>query len=812
MTSDSGLPKDFAARFDEFERQRVTLDSATGANEATTRLRAIDVLLFDVLGWDRTQAEAEKHYRREGYADYWLTTGHGVELIVEAKKHGVEFALTGRIYGDEAVGFGLLETECHDAAQALRQALGYAVSAGARYVAISNGHQWLLCLVYVEAQPIEERSVLVFESLDAIKRRFASFMQTFSPTAVASNAPSDRLLEPRRKHAPTKLSASIVGYPRPATRNIIANELALILGNVWGELARAESSIEFLRQCYVLPSASAGAMNVAADLLAAYRFRGIEAPDRLVSSAEALRVIRSPTNERPILVLGRVGHGKSTFLRYLRLVQAKEALADYIQLDIDILDRPDSASAVPAYIYDQVELQLLERYGIDITADRNVRGYLDSELRRFAQSPRGKVYPAESAEYKRAEVEFIESQTGDRHRFLGRVMHHLKHGQQKSLVLFIDNLDRRLLPIQDEALLRASAIARDWDCVVFVCLRPDTFYRSKTEGVLDSLAPTTVSIASPDPATLLKKRFEFAVQVARGETGIGHGVLGKGGSAVALELPTAAEFLECCKESFWRGRDLVALFDAVSNGNTRDLLRYVREFLVSNHLDTRKILARISGGYRVPAHEALRSILFGDFLDYSPDRSRFVNLFDVEFADRREHFLRLLLLNFLLGVARASAISGQFVSVKDVRQYLSSLGFSVRSTDSAMRYLLKRELLVDEADFVGKDSDASESFAETTRLRVTALGRYHVTVLVYEFSYIDAVVIDTPIIDQQVRGFISDETDIVYRLDRADHFLDYLMASCESLKDQAAKDMWQPIDRSLSDEIEAIRRRVGAPR
>ncbi len=58
--------------------------------------------------------------------------------------------------------FGILATECLPATKALQQAIGYAATLGARYVAISNGHQWLLTLTFVPDQPLESRLVYVF--------------------------------------------------------------------------------------------------------------------------------------------------------------------------------------------------------------------------------------------------------------------------------------------------------------------------------------------------------------------------------------------------------------------------------------------------------------------------------------------------------------------------------------------------------------------------------------------------------------------------------------------------------------------------
>src|SRR5437016_1830567 len=69
--------------------------------------------------------------------------------------------------------------------------------------------------------------------------------------------------------------------------------------------------------------------------------------------------------------------------------------------------------------------------------------------------------------------------------------------RQISVAMFLDNLDRRHPAIQEEAYLRASAMARDWSAVVFVSLRPTTFYYSQKFGVLDSVAPRLINVVSP---------------------------------------------------------------------------------------------------------------------------------------------------------------------------------------------------------------------------------------------------------------------------------------------------------------------------
>ncbi len=41
-------------------------------NEATTRSRIIDTVLYDILSWPKNAVVAEEHINKQGYADYIL--------------------------------------------------------------------------------------------------------------------------------------------------------------------------------------------------------------------------------------------------------------------------------------------------------------------------------------------------------------------------------------------------------------------------------------------------------------------------------------------------------------------------------------------------------------------------------------------------------------------------------------------------------------------------------------------------------------------------------------------------------------------
>ena len=255
------------------------------------------------------------------------------------------------------------------------QAAGYAAVESTRYVAISNGHQWILTLPFVPQQPLRQRSVFVFESLNAIKERFDLFFKCFGPDGIRSNWAASQLMEVRKAPAPAKLSASITNYPAPAHRNQLSNEVGYVIDLVFTEVEHHEAS-EFLRECYIPPPASADGIALAKELLAERRANDEQVRTEAIDSDKATQLIATYSPERPIVVLGRVGHGKSTFLRYLRLVKAKDDLNKYIQIDIDFLHHPPKKDDVPTYVFAEVA-QLYEKYEIDISDDKIVRADFD---------------------------------------------------------------------------------------------------------------------------------------------------------------------------------------------------------------------------------------------------------------------------------------------------------------------------------------------------------------------------------------------------------------------------------------------------
>ena len=89
-------------------------------------------------------------------------------------------------------------------------------------------------------------------------------------------------------------------------------------------------------------------------------------------------------------------------------------------------------------------------------------------------------------------------------------------------------------------------------------------------------------------------------------------------------------------------------------------------------------------------------------------------------------------------------------------------------------------------------------------LRITTLGLYHITQLCSLFEYIDAVIIDTPILDSNVREAICDVSDIGSRLKRAEYFRDYLDTQWSKIDMQGLGFDWSNASSKLKLQIDHI--------
>jgi len=499
-------------------------------------------------------------------------------------------------------------------------------------------------------------------------------------------------------------------------------------------------------------------------------------------------------SRRPILLIGDVGVGKTTFIRNLLNNDAAWFSETAIAIYIDFGSKGTLASNLREYILSEIDRQLAEDHKIDIQADDLVRKAFAFELDRFSRGVNAPLKTKKPAVFQQKEIEYLEDLCKNREEHLRRALDVVSFTFRKQIVLFLDNTDQRSEQDQQATFLIAEEMAEHWQAVIYVTLRPETYHASVRRGALSGYHPKAFTIAPPRIDRVIKKRLYFGLRVTSGRVAIG-------------ELARTAQLdftsLDILIRSFLRSLqdEMIRCIENIAAGNVRVALELVRGFFGSGHVDTQKIIAK-GAGYVVPLHEFQRAIIYGDNVHYDPSRSPIANVFDISSLDSREHFLQPLLLALLRLPALEGANEG-FVSVRVLYDQLQGLGFLPEQADAAVIRAFNKRLVETAARRIPEPGKN-----EGCLLRLTTVGLYHLSELMSTFTYLDAVVVDTPILDKVSRELIAEAHTLENRLERCMIFCSYLDKSWASLPFADLPFDWPEVSGRVKDLIVKISRRV----
>jgi len=364
--------------------------NAANRNEATTRLQLIDRIFFDCLGWNRNDAVAEEAHNGQ-YADYTFSAPRRL-LIVEAKKEGTYFELPVGLTGIETTIPSLLRTTTA-LKSALEQVAGYCQSRGVPYAAVTNGHQ---IVVFVATRsdgvpPFEGRA-LVFQSIAQMRDRFLDFWNILSKPAIEKQSLRARLFAKPSVSLPAKLSATIKPYPGTKGRNPFQSSMKAVSEFILEDAAKAKNlEHTFLKACYC-HSGALSSYSLASKQMLRSRYAALFDSERPGPSVRPVAE-RGETNpeflaqtfsRRPILLIGDVGVGKTSFLRNLMTNEPEYLSEKALALYIDLGTTGALTTDLRGYILSQIDHQMLFDHGIDIRSDDIVRDTFSEELRNMS--------------------------------------------------------------------------------------------------------------------------------------------------------------------------------------------------------------------------------------------------------------------------------------------------------------------------------------------------------------------------------------------------------------------------------------------
>jgi len=745
-------------------------------NEAETRFHFIDEFLITCLGWDRETIHVE-NYESGEYTDYEL--GKPRSLILEAKREDATFELPVDPQRKFIQPLCSIMDLCRMAKSAIEQVQGYCAKRGVRYAVISNGPQLIAFIaVRLDGKSPFDGMAFVIDSFSQLKLRFMDIYQYLSPAGIEAHKLLSILEANGIGGIPDKLSTLLPNYRSYRYQN--DSQLRMVAELLLEDVPRtSEVESRFYKECYCESGPLAQDALISKSLLKA-RYAALFNPTEASPSLSPVRgkhnnisseILAEGLSRRPIVLIGDVGVGKTSFIRNLILIQATEEFKNSIYIYLDLGVNSFLESDLEAYIYKEIDRQLREDYSIDINEKSFIYSVYKDEIQRFENGIYGSLKDSNKIQFDLKLLEMLEEKISSKEEHLKSIFMRISKSHKKQIIIILDNIDQRDLDIQQKAFIISQSIAQHWHAIVFLAVRPNTFHSSKRSGALSAYPNKVFYIMPPRPELVLEKRLIFALNMAEGRMPL------ESIQSVSINLTDIALFIKALLRSV-RKKELAEFLSNITGGNVRSMIDFVTKFIGSPNVDSDKIIELTAKEeYIIPLHEFSKSALLGDYSHYDSTSSLAMNIFDIRFPDKREHFLCLFILGYLNYDASHRNHEG-FVSTINIEEQMQSIGYSQEQTESALRRLTNKKLIETTQRFTFEESSGTDLQGDMPEaFRITTIGAYHLSRWCGTFEYLDAMVFDTPMFEESFRDQCKKNLgsfDITVREHRTLRFKEYL--------------------------------------
>ncbi|MCO4856465.1 hypothetical protein MKD49_08220 [Herbaspirillum sp. WGmk3] len=755
-------------------------------SEAQNRFQFIDRLLVECLGWQQPNMAVEEYDDLGGRADYLLGNGMPPKAVLEAKKESKHFDFPPVSGVAPVRKLRPLLAASKELSAAVNQVIPYCAVRGVSIAIVCNGPQLVLFQAYIPNLSPLDGECYVFDGFESYVNNFPLLWKLLSPEGVAENTAYRDLSLHRNPRMPQKASTSIAEPNKHRYRSEFQENLRSLSSLLLEEIEdNPKLKSSFYKECYVPLEANNRHLLLSKKLIES-RYKRVGENNIAPSALDSIAVVEGPGklkftdptaisagSSRPVVVIGDVGVGKTSFFEnlYENLEGTEKANTYFIHLDLGI--KATLTVDIKAFVLSEIATVLKKKYGVDIESEDFANAIYHHDLLDFDKSVKGALKRIDPDGYEKERIGFLNEKVNRRDLHLQASLGHLAHGRNKQIILILDNADQRSFAVQQEAFLIAQELAATRNLIVFVSLRPSTFYVSKTTGALSAYQNKILTISPPPADEVIQKRLIFAVRVAEGK------VEPAALSGIRIRLSNVVSFLNATLRSVRTSEPIRQFLSNITGGNTRAVIELITGFFGSPNVDSPKIvrIEEEKGDYKIPLHEFTKHALLGEYAYFNAHSSLVAcNLFDISSADPREHFLASLVVAYLHSNAPLLDNDG-FVAGQALISEMLRHGFFEDQIRHAIRKLATKRLIETPHAHYRELSVDDHELPDQFHYRATSVGIYHIRYWSASFAFLDAVSTDTPIFDDDARAEVvkyAASFDIEKRYRKAERFRQYL--------------------------------------
>ena len=222
-------------------------------NEATTRSRIIDTVLYDILSIPKNAIIAEEHINKVGYTDYSLSDQNNNRvLIIEAKKEDLAFSLPTNInISNKNSALIKMKTLLTDSniKDTITQVRQYCLINGVEHGAITNGNVWIFFTVF--SQNFENLNAFVIYNLKFFSENFTESYNLLNYNSLTKERSLYKKLNKKKIQSKQTYSIkeNISSFNVPVDFNEFAQYIEKPIRYYFSDLK--VDDMDFLENCYV---------------------------------------------------------------------------------------------------------------------------------------------------------------------------------------------------------------------------------------------------------------------------------------------------------------------------------------------------------------------------------------------------------------------------------------------------------------------------------------------------------------------------------------------------------------------------------
>jgi hypothetical protein len=674
---------------------------AAGQNESDTRLKVLDRILFEVLGWKHEVVFTEPP-TASGYIDYLLTIGERKNaMVIEAKRTG---KLTPASKSTEVMHVALKGPVVQPLRDGIDQAMRYATENGVAVAAVTDGNTWLFFRASrTDGKPPLEGKGVLFPTLKTVRANFAKFAELLAPGAVIDRRQLAHLSEAEGLAVAEAEQQFFVLDPKEARmrqRDPLASDAALLFSQFFSRLSN-EQDREMLRDCFVETNESRKA-DIELEKIIQRVLNNILALDTgqgTALQAELERTMMSRRSET-ILLIGNKGAGKSTFVdRFFNQVLPLRLREKCAVAHINLEDYHGDPKGVVTWailrLRGELESQVCASHPPEYD---ELQGIFFSEYKRWSTGTRKYLYESDKIEFKNQFGLHIEERR-EKHpdEYVRILLDWASRGHQKLPCLIFDNTDQFLPEVQDMVYQLAHSYESAAPVFNVVPITDRTVWRLSKAGALQSYTSRSFYLPVPDAKEIISRRVEFLKLKVKAEPAAAKSYFSKKGFQV--EVNDLAVLADAVGKVFVENDYVSGMIGRLGNFDIRRMLRLAERIFLSPELKIDDIIRSRFGGATVTADKfrTQRALIKGEYDRFSEGENEFIsNVFQTN-ANRPESpllaYYLLWLLRQKLNSVRDDSVESRHWGVAELYQLFEGCGVAEELVLYSLNRMYDRRLI-----------------------------------------------------------------------------------------------------------------------